>query len=97
MACCHDRGDDALEKNQTWELVLHPLRMWVYTVKVELDDIVDHLKAQLVAKRFTQLYDENYLETFSPITKITSIWIMFSLTVDFSVFISVWYKECFSS
>lgn len=47
--------------------------MWVYTVKVELDDIVDHLKAQLVAKRFTQLYDENYLETFSPITKITSI------------------------
>lgn len=34
---------------------------------------VDHLKARLVTKGFTQIFGHNYGDAFSPIAKMTSI------------------------
>ena len=55
---------------------------WVYTVKYLLDDSIDHLKPCLVAKRYTQAYGVNYVETFSPIAKISSVRILISLAAN---------------
>ena len=64
---------DALHSTCTWDLVPLPTGKspischWVYTVKIGLDGRVDYLKARLVAKGYTQIYDSDYYDTFSPV------------------------------
>ena len=44
-------------------------------MKIGPDSRVDCLKAQLLAKGYTQIYDSNCYNTFSPVTKIASIFL----------------------
>ena len=75
-----------LQKNDTWQLVNHPLRKkpigckWVFMIKHKANGIVERYKARLVAKGFTQIYKINYQETFAPVTKMNSIRVLLSLT-----------------
>ena len=52
----------ALEQNGTWNLAALPpgkkaVRCrWVYTVKLKPDELLAHLKACLIAKRYFQVY-----------------------------------------
>jgi len=61
-----------LEQNGTWKLVPLPSRKktggcrWVYSVKVNLNGEIDHLKARLVEKGYSQIYELSYSDTFSP-------------------------------
>ena len=57
---------------------------WVFTVKCKPDGSIERYKARLVAKGFTQTYGIYYQETFAPMAKINSIWILLSLTVHFN-------------
>ena len=76
---------DALYSNDTWELVALPPGKspigcrWVYTVKVGPHGQIDRLKAHLVAKGYTQQYGSDYYDTFSPMAKIASIRLLFSM------------------
>ncbi|KAL2318681.1 hypothetical protein Fmac_032557 [Flemingia macrophylla] len=69
----------ALEQSGTWELVpLPPGKTivgcrWVYDIKVGPTGVIDRLKTRLVAKGYTQIYDLDYGDTFSPVAKIPTI------------------------
>ena len=70
---------DALHKTGTWDLVDLPSGKssigckWVYKIKTRSDGTVDHYKARLVARGFTQKYEIDYEETFSPMDRLSSV------------------------
>ena len=65
---------NALEINQTWELVqLPPIKKpigyrWVFSIKYLSDESIERYKARLVA----QIYGIAYEETFTPISKMST-------------------------
>jgi hypothetical protein len=67
-----------LERTGTWTTVPRPTgrnivgSKWVYRIKCKLDSSVDKYKARLVACSFTQVYGEDYYNTFSPVAKLSS-------------------------
>ena len=52
---------------------------WVFTVKVNPDGSIARLKAHLVAKGYAQAYGVDYFDTFSLVSKLTSIRLFISL------------------
>src|SRR4051812_11008133 len=46
------------------------------------DDIVEHYKARLVARGFSQTYGIDYCKTFSLVARMSSIHILFSMAVN---------------
>ena len=78
----------ALTFRGTWELISVPTDVvschWVFTLKYCPNGSVDRYKARLVAKCYTQAYGIDYFETFSPVVKMNSIRIMFSIVVNLS-------------
>ncbi len=70
---------DSLMTNNTWTLVPLPAGRkpvsckWVFKVKQGANGEVEHYKARLVARGFTQTYGVDYNETFAPVAKFTSI------------------------
>jgi hypothetical protein len=78
----------SLMTNDTWDLV--PLLKgrklvrckWVYITKYASDGSVERHKARLVAKGFSQVEGINYIETFSPIAKMNSTYLVIALVVS---------------
>ena len=79
----------ALLHNDTWELVPYTDDMnivtnkWVFRVKYKVDGTIDRFKAHLVAKGFQQLAGADFLQTFSPVVKSSTIRVVFSLAVTY--------------
>jgi len=55
---------------------------WVYRVKCKVDGSLERYKSRLVAKGFHQQQGLDYIETFSPIVKITTARFVLSLVVS---------------
>lgn len=77
----------ALQRNQTWELVLLTLPVkiirnkWVFRIKYNSDGSISRYKARFAAKGFHQTYKIDYTETFSPVVKASIVRIVLSLAV----------------
>ena len=81
-----DKEISALHKNETWEYTdLPPGKKaigskWVYKAKHNKDGSLERLKARLVIQGNHQKYGIDYLETFSPVVKMTTIRTIIALT-----------------
>lgn len=81
---------EALQRNNTWILVPSTGAeklvdcKWVFKPKFKPDGSILKHKARLVAKGFQQTPDVDFGETFNPVVKPTSIWIVLTLVVSFS-------------
>ena len=78
---------DALSKNHTWDLVTFPPGKsvvgckWIYKIKTRSDGSIECYKSCLVAIGFTQEYEIDYEETFSPVARISSVRTLLAVTV----------------
>jgi hypothetical protein len=78
-----------LEKNKTWELVPFPVGKkvvsckWVYALKQDLDGKIKRYKARLVARGYSQTYGIDYDETFTPVTKMSTVRTLISCAANF--------------
>ena len=80
-----DTEIQAIEKNNTWELVELPKGMkkigvkWVFKTKLNEKGEVDKHKARLVVKGYAQRQGIDYNEVFSPVARWDTIRMLLSL------------------
>ena len=79
---------DALELNQTWELVVKPIDVkpisckQIYKIKRQTNGSIERNKDHLAARGFSQQYGLDYDETFSPMAKLTAVRIILALAAS---------------
>ena len=79
----------SLVDNKTWELCELPAHRkslggrWVFALKKDENGEVVKYKARYVAKGFNEIFGSDYLETFAPTAKLSSIRLLLALATHF--------------
>ncbi|KAL8089882.1 hypothetical protein AgCh_039369 [Apium graveolens] len=79
---------DALESNNTWELVTLPLGKqtigckWVFKIKYLANSEIDRYKVRLFAKGYTQQPSVDFHDTFSPVAKGVNVKSVMAITTS---------------
>ena len=55
---------------------------WVFKVKLNADESIEHYKARLVIKDYSQVAGIDYEETFAPVTRYDSLHLIIALAVN---------------
>ena len=82
---------ESLISNRTWKLLDLSSGCktigckWVLRKKLKPDGSIDKFKARFVAKGFKQKTDLDFFDTFSPVTRITSIRLLIVITAIFDL------------
>ena len=82
---------NSLLKNHTWDLVPRPKNRQIVTNKIILKHKknemgqITRLKARLVARRFSQIYGVDYLDTYAPVVKLASIRILLAIAAIYGL------------
>ncbi|TYK05024.1 Cysteine-rich RLK (receptor-like protein kinase) 8 [Cucumis melo var. makuwa] len=77
-----------LEKNKTLKICALPKGhkiagcKWVFALKYKAEGTLDRYKARLVAKGFTQTYDVDDSETFSPVAKLNAVRVLLYVAMN---------------
>lgn len=80
-----DAEIEAIERNNTWELIEMPPEgkvigvKWIYKTKLNEKGEVDKYKARLVAKGYSQQYGIDYAEVFAPVARLDTVRVILSL------------------
>ncbi|KAD5507540.1 hypothetical protein E3N88_15243 [Mikania micrantha] len=88
---------DSILQNHTWELVdlppgCKPLGYrWIFKRKMKADGSIDKYKARLVIKGFRQKEGVDYFDTYSPMTRITSIRLVLAIAALRNL--EIWVKK----
>lgn len=86
-----DEEFDSLMSNRTWELVNLPdgqkciNNKWVFKLKTDASGKAIRHKARLVAKGCSQREGIDYLETYSPVVRYSSIRLLMAIAVKYSL------------
>lgn len=76
---------ESIMSNHTWELVELPPGnkalgcKWIFKKKLKSDGSIDKYKARLVAKGYRQKEGLDFFDTYSPVTRITSIRVLIAI------------------
>jgi hypothetical protein len=79
---------DSILSNGTWDLVDRPYDCkpvgckWVFKKKLRPDGTIDKYMTRLVAKDYTQKEGKDLFDTYSPIARLTTIYVLFSLATS---------------
>lgn len=77
---------ESILSNHTWELVDLPPgnkpigHKWIFTKKLRPDGTIEKYKSRLVAKGFRQKEGLDFIDTYSPVIRITSIRLLIAIS-----------------
>ena len=82
---------ESIMQTHTWEQVdfspgSKPLKYkWIFKRKMKADGLIDKYKARLVVKCYKQNKGMDYFDTYSPVTRITSICMLISIATLYNL------------